>query len=50
MLMLMNGVEVTTEDLDKVLYELKEGEVLELVDTDKDGNLYFERNVYGIYC
>lgn len=49
MLIFINNIEVPTEELKHRLDELKETEVLELVEVDEDGNLYFEENGYGLY-
>lgn len=49
MLIFINDIEVTTEELKRKLNELKEAEVLELIEVDEHGNLHFEENVYGLY-
>lgn len=45
----LDGDNLTTPELERKLDDLKEGEVIELVDVDKHGNLHFETHTYGIY-
>lgn len=45
----LNDDQVTYPELERKLDELKEGEVIELVEVDGHGNLYFEIHTYGIY-
>lgn len=45
----VDGIEVTVEYLNIILNELKDGEVLELIEVDEHGNLYLEIGKYGIY-
>lgn len=49
MRMWMHGFPITEEELRNVIDSLDMNEVLELVEVDKDGDLHFERNVYGTY-
>ena len=49
MLIFIDDIEVTKEELKRKLDGLKEAEVLELVEVDEYGNLHFEENVYGLY-
>lgn len=49
MRMWMHGFPITEEDLRDIIDTLDIDEVLELVKVDQDGDLHFERNVYGIY-
>ena len=45
----LDDCQLTTHELERKLDELKEGEVIELVEVDKHGNLHFETHTYGIY-
>ena len=45
----VDGTQYTDSELEKILDNLKEGEVLELVEVDQHGNLYFEIHTYGMY-
>ena len=47
--MFLDGCQVTIPELERKLDELAEGEVIELWEVDKDYNLHFETNKYGIY-
>ena len=49
MLMFLNGKEIAAEDLKNKLDKLNMLELIELMDVDENGNLYFETNIYGIY-
>lgn len=41
--------QLTTSELEFRLDNLKENEVIELVEVDKHGNLHFETHIYGTY-
>ena len=46
----LDGCNLTTSELEFKLDNLnEEGEVIELVEVDKHGNLHFETHIYGIY-
>ena len=45
----LDNVEVTADDLNRKMNELKDGEVIELMCIGENGDLYFEDSVYGIY-
>lgn len=46
----LDDCQVTYPELEMRLDNLKEGEVIELVEVDLHGNLHFETHKYGIYC
>ena len=45
----VDGTQYTDSELRKILDNLKDGEVLELVEVDRHGNLHFELHTYGMY-
>lgn len=45
----VDGTQYTDSELRKILDNLKDGEVLELVEVDRHGNLHFEIHTYGMY-
>lgn len=45
----IDGTQYTDSELRKILDNLKDGEVLELVEVDRHGNLHFEIHTYGMY-
>lgn len=45
----LDGDQLTTSELEFRLDNLKEREIIELVEIDKHGNLHFETNIYGMY-
>lgn len=45
----VDGTQYTDSELRKRLDNLKDGEVLELVEVDRHGNLHFEIHIYGMY-
>ena len=45
----VDGTQYTDSELRKILDNLKDGEVLELVKVDRHGNLHFEIHTYGMY-
>ena len=45
----VDGTQYTDSELRKILDNLKDGEVLELVEVDRYGNLHFEIHTYGMY-
>lgn len=45
----LNGKKITITELKQQSDELDEREVIELIDVDCNGNLYFETNIYGSY-
>ena len=46
----VDGTQYTYSELGKILDNLKDEEVLELVEVDRHGNLHFEIHTYGMYC
>lgn len=50
-LVYLDGLRITMSELEQALNrQFEEGEVIELIDIDKNGGLHFEINKYGIYC
>lgn len=45
----VDGTQYTDSELERTLDNLKDGEVLELVEVDRHGNLHFEINTYGTH-
>ena len=45
----VDGTQYTDSELGKILDNLKDGDVLELVEVDQHGNLHFEIHTYGMY-
>lgn len=45
----VDGTQYTDSELRKILDNLKDEEVLELVEVDRHGNLHFEIHTYGMY-
>lgn len=49
MRMWMDGFLITEQELRNIIDSLGINEVIELIDVDQDGDLYFEKSVYGTY-
>lgn len=49
MRMWMNGFLITEQELRNIIDSLGINEVIELIDVDQDGDLHFERSVYGTH-
>ena len=45
----LDGEQLTIAELEFKVDNVEEGEVIELVEVDRHGNLHFETHIYGIY-